>query len=226
MLLIIICGPSLAGKDMLVNEFILSKLGYKLISTTTREPREGEVHGVDYYFVTHEEFEEAVANQKFFEHVTYGVDKNGEKATRYGFYRSELDKLKLGPVFAIVTPEGAEKLKQHVGKVKIFYVKTDPKVRAEKALSRYGDKVEEYRKQIDARIKIDEEIFDGFEDRPDVIVLNNNYDRDSFVNNIKLIMEEIYDLKANGTVEQDIIEKEVEELKKQEKERDSNERQN
>ncbi|MGL5716536.1 MAG: hypothetical protein ACRCXX_14465 [Cetobacterium sp.] len=213
MVLIIIVGPSLSGKDMIANEFFASKIATKLISTTTRESRGGEVDGVDYYFISESEFEDAVVNQKFFEHVTYGVNKDGKKATRYGFYKTELDKLKSGNVLAIVTPEGAERLKKYAENAKIFYIKTDPAKRKEMALKRYGENAQEYEAQIDARMKIDEEIFFEYELEPGVITLNNNYDRDSFTRNLRTIMENIYDLSANDTIDKSLIEQEIKEEK-------------
>ena len=220
----IIVGPSGAGKDKLFNEFYVSKIGIKLISTTTREPREGEVDGVDYYFITEEEFEDAVINQKFFEHVTYGVNKDGKKATRYGFYKTELDKLKRNNVFAIVTPEGAERLKKYVKKANVFYIKTDPQKRKEMAIKRYGDKAHEYEAQIDARLKIDEEVFEGYELEDGVITLINNFDDESFVNMLKRVMECIYDFSANDTVDKSEIEKEIDQYKREQKEKSLYER--
>ena len=56
---IIIVGPAAAGKDFLKQR--LGKRGYKLdVSYTSREPREGEVDGVDYNFISEEEFKSKI----------------------------------------------------------------------------------------------------------------------------------------------------------------------
>jgi len=68
--LLVLSGPSGAGKSTIINE-ASKEIGdfYFSVSTTTREPREGEVDGVDYYFVTKEEFEEGIKNGDFLEYA-------------------------------------------------------------------------------------------------------------------------------------------------------------
>ncbi|SFV58504.1 Guanylate kinase [hydrothermal vent metagenome] len=69
--ILVLSGPSGAGKSTIINH-ASPNIGdyYFSISTTTREPREGEKHGVDYYFVTHEEFEEGIKAGDFLEYAT------------------------------------------------------------------------------------------------------------------------------------------------------------
>jgi len=69
--ILVLSGPSGAGKSTIIqkasnyiDEFYFS------VSTTTRAPREGEVDGVDYYFVTKEEFEKDIKNGNFLEYAT------------------------------------------------------------------------------------------------------------------------------------------------------------
>lgn len=81
--IIIITGPSGAGKTSLVN-FLLSERDYdiiKVITTTTRERRPGETHGKDYYFTSVREFQEAANGNSFVEYEEvfpgkyYGISK-------------------------------------------------------------------------------------------------------------------------------------------------------
>ena len=69
--ILVLSGPSGAGKSTIINH-ASDKIGsyYFSISTTTRQPREGETHGVDYYFVTHDEFEEDIKAGNFLEYAT------------------------------------------------------------------------------------------------------------------------------------------------------------
>ncbi len=69
-MLIIISGPSGSGKGTIVKSLNPDKFSLS-ISMTTRSPREGEVHGKDYFFVTKEEFVEIRDNGGFIEHVEF-----------------------------------------------------------------------------------------------------------------------------------------------------------
>jgi len=69
--ILVLSGPSGAGKSTIIN-YASAEIGeyYFSISTTTRQPREGEQDGVDYYFVTHEIFEEGIKAGDFLEYAT------------------------------------------------------------------------------------------------------------------------------------------------------------
>jgi guanylate kinase len=69
--ILVLSGPSGAGKSTIINH-ASSEIGeyYFSISTTTRQPRTGEKHGVDYYFVSHEEFEKGIEAGEFLEYAT------------------------------------------------------------------------------------------------------------------------------------------------------------
>ena len=68
---LVLSGPSGAGKSSLIKK-IAQDIGeyYFSISTTTRPMREGEVDGVDYHFVTKEEFEKDIEADNFLEYAT------------------------------------------------------------------------------------------------------------------------------------------------------------
>lgn len=68
--ILIISGPSGCGKSTLLKEVYKDIDDYYFsISTTTREPRIGEINGVDYFFVTKEEFEKDIENGDFLEYA-------------------------------------------------------------------------------------------------------------------------------------------------------------
>ena len=70
-MLIVVSGFSGVGKGTAVKELV-KKPGYSLsISATTRQPREGEEHGREYFFKTVEEFENLIAENGFIEHARY-----------------------------------------------------------------------------------------------------------------------------------------------------------
>lgn len=72
-LLIVLSGPSGVGKGTVRKAlFEDEETNFKYsISMTTRDKREGEVDGVDYFFKTHEEFEELIEQDKFIEYAKY-----------------------------------------------------------------------------------------------------------------------------------------------------------
>ncbi len=81
--LIVISGPSGSGKDSICNEILKNRENIQeSISMTTRERRDYEVDGKDYYFVTKEEFEEHIKNDDLLEYAIvhekdyYGTPKS------------------------------------------------------------------------------------------------------------------------------------------------------
>ncbi|MCF6515103.1 guanylate kinase [Lactobacillus sp. S2-2] len=72
-MLIVLSGPSGVGKGTVRKElFKQNDVDFKYsISMTTREPREGEVDGVDYFFVSKEQFEENIKNGEMLEYAKY-----------------------------------------------------------------------------------------------------------------------------------------------------------
>lgn len=69
--ILILSGPSGCGKSTLLKEVYKEIDDYYFsISTTTRQPRVGEVDGVDYFFVSKEEFEEDIKDDNFLEYAS------------------------------------------------------------------------------------------------------------------------------------------------------------
>ncbi|MGL4606857.1 MAG: guanylate kinase [Eubacteriaceae bacterium] len=81
-ILIVLSGPSCAGKGTVCKIVCKHNPEIKLsISETTRNPRNGEVHGEDYFFLSKEAFEEKIGNSKYLEYATvyenyYGTPKD------------------------------------------------------------------------------------------------------------------------------------------------------
>jgi guanylate kinase len=82
----VITGPSGVGKGTLIRGLLERRPGLQLsVSATTRAPRPGERDGVDYHFMTPEEFDAHVVAGDFVEYATYS-------GNRYGTLRSELER--------------------------------------------------------------------------------------------------------------------------------------
>lgn len=69
--LIIFSAPSGCGKGTMLAEILKNKNYRCSISATTREPRDGEKDGVNYYFITNEEFEQKIKDGAFLEYAGY-----------------------------------------------------------------------------------------------------------------------------------------------------------
>lgn len=103
-----ITGPSGVGKGTLIRGLLERVPQLELsVSATTRKPRAGERDGIDYHFLTPEEFEQHVTAGDFLEHATYS-------GNRYGTLRSEVERrLKEGrPVVLEIELQGARQVRQ------------------------------------------------------------------------------------------------------------------
>ncbi|HET9102240.1 MAG TPA: guanylate kinase [Solirubrobacteraceae bacterium] len=104
----VITGPSGVGKGTLIRGLLQRVPELELsVSATTRAPRPGESDGVDYHFLSAEEFERRVASGDFVEHATYS-------GRRYGTLRSELQaRLRAGaPVVLEIEVQGARQVRE------------------------------------------------------------------------------------------------------------------
>lgn len=110
-MLLIISGPSGTGKGTLVKKLMDTDPSFRFsCSVTTRKPREGEVDGVHYYFVTEEKYDELLAQDAFLEHATvhghrYGTLKKPVEEMMAQGYNVLLD---IDPQGAISVMENAD----------------------------------------------------------------------------------------------------------------------
>lgn len=118
--ILIFVGASGSGKTTLAHYLRVTLDIPQLITTTTREPRYGEIHGVDYYFVEHKQFSEALVNGMFVESTEYA-------GNLYGLTKSEINK-NAGNVSCVITDvNGARALADlYPKRVLIFWLESDP----------------------------------------------------------------------------------------------------
>jgi guanylate kinase len=103
----VITGPSGVGKGTLIRGLMERLANLELsVSATTRAPRPGERDGVDYHFLTREQFDRRVADGEFVEHADYA-------GRSYGTLRSELeDRVRAGvPVVLEIEVQGARQVR-------------------------------------------------------------------------------------------------------------------
>jgi len=106
----VITGPSGVGKGTLIQAVRDRVPGLELsVSATTRSPRPGERDGLDYHFLTHEQFRRRVAAGDFVEHADYAGNS-------YGTLRSELDRRRAGgvPVVLEIEVQGARQVREQL----------------------------------------------------------------------------------------------------------------
>jgi guanylate kinase len=143
----VITGPSGVGKGTLIKELLREVPNLELsVSATTRSPREGEVDGRDYHFLTPEEFEHRTDENDFLEWATYS-------GNRYGTLRSEVERrLDAGhSVVLEIEVQGAQQVRAaKPDSVQIFIAPPNPAVLRERLSSRGTDSPE----AIDARLKV------------------------------------------------------------------------
>lgn len=160
---IIILGKTASGKSKVVDELV--KKGFKkIVTTTTRPPRKKEVDGIDYNFVSNEEFQQLINTRYFAEWKKYDT-VDGE-----WYYGSPLDEISRSDDKSIVilTPDGYKDIKDELDEHISLYIYANNKT-IRTRLSKRGDKKEE----ADRRIKQDNEDFKGAELLADRIFYNN-----------------------------------------------------
>jgi len=146
----VITGPSGVGKGTLIKELLKRVPDLELsVSATTRAPREGEVDGRDYHFLTPDQFEQRKEENDFLEFATYS-------GNRYGTLRSEVERcLDAGrSVVLEIEVQGAQQVRAaELESVQIFIAPPNPAVLRERLLGRGTDSTE----AIDDRLKVAEQ---------------------------------------------------------------------
>jgi guanylate kinase len=119
----VITGPSGVGKGTLIGELLQRVPGLELsVSATTRPPREGEVDGRDYHFLSREEFERRAAANEFLEYATYS-------GNLYGTLREKVErKLEAGhSVVLEIEVQGARQVRAAMPEsVQVFIAPPEP----------------------------------------------------------------------------------------------------
>jgi guanylate kinase len=103
------------GKGTLIKGLLERAPGWQLaVSATTRRPRDSEVNGVDYHFLSGEDFDRRVALGEFLEHAEYA-------GHRYGTLKSELERPAQGIVLEIDV-QGARQVRERLPDAKLVFI--------------------------------------------------------------------------------------------------------
>lgn len=110
-LLLVISGPSGAGKGTICKELVKSKDSWISVSATTRHPRKGEIEGENYYFLTKEDFIDKIDKKDFLEYAQVYDNYYGTPKSKV------IEKLKEGKdVILEIDIQGALKVKENYPK--------------------------------------------------------------------------------------------------------------
>lgn len=168
--LVVITAPSGAGKSSIVRKLLAQRKDLAFsTSCTTRDKREGEIHGDHYYFITNEEFKRKVAANEFVEHEEVYPGKF------YGTLRAEVEKVwnNRKVVLFDIDVEGALNLKKQYGTDCLTIFIAPPS--KESLENRLKGRASENDKSLKERIK-KSELELTYADKFDKIVVNRDFD--------------------------------------------------
>ena len=175
-MIVILLGESGCGKTSIANVLCENYNFEKIVTYTTRPMRKGEVDGIDYHFISNNDFNKLKEDKFFLETSTYND-------WQYGSPKNEFYDSVKGNKIAILTPSGYRNLLRFKDKdltevyynlvnnrYYSFYIKVPRRDRLIKILERGDDIEEAYRRNLS-----DVGMFDGVKDEVDYTICNYNY---------------------------------------------------
>ncbi len=151
-LLIVISGPSGVGKDSVLHELKKRKLPLHFVVTATnREPRENEVDGVDYIFVSTDEFVHMIENDELIEYArVYNDYKGVPKEQLRKAFESGYD------VIMRVDVQGAATIRKKHPEAVLIYLTSSDEILVKRLMARDTDDIDSLRVRVAmARKEID-----------------------------------------------------------------------
>ncbi len=166
-LLVVVSGPSGAGKGTVMGRLITGG-GYALsVSATTRSPREGEKDGINYFFKTRDEFEKMIADNEFLEYAEFCGNYYGTPAP---YVQAMLDEGK--NVILEIEVKGAFQVKERCPEaVLVFLAPPSIKELESRLVGRGTETVDVIEKRL-ARALEELDLIDNY----DYVVVNDDID--------------------------------------------------
>jgi len=166
--LFIISAPSGAGKSTLIRKLLSSNNNFELsVSATTRPPRDGEINGVDYQFISENEFKSLINKNAFIEYAKVHNHK-------YGTLKSYIDRkfIEGKSIILDIDVQGFMQIKEsNISNTSIFVLPPSFKVLKQRLEDRRSDTREAIDKRMtNARKEIQ------FCDEYDFIIVNDEID--------------------------------------------------
>ena len=168
-MIIVLLGASSSGKSTIEHELATHHGFEKIISYTTRQPRDNEENGKDYWFVDNDTFEEVLKRDLFAEHDEYSQNR------LYGTLKSDYVD---GDKVVVLTPNGLRQLKKNCPNEDILTVLVEASLgtRVKRYIDRCGvDKFNfDDKNEIAARVERDYGMFLGVEKEVDLVINNDD----------------------------------------------------
>lgn len=168
-MMVILSAPSGCGKDTVFHEISnIRKDVCESVSATTRQPRTGEADGVNYFFLTVNQFEEMIENNEFLEYASYNNCYYGTPK------KAAVDMVESGKIcFLIIECKGAYQVMKNCPEAVSVFLMPPSIETLEKRLRKRNTDSEE---QIANRLRIAEEEINSSSDF-DYIVVNNELEK-------------------------------------------------
>ena len=167
-MIIALIGASGSGKSTIEQELSTNHGFDKIISYTTRKPREHEKNGVDYHFISNDDFIKLMNSGEMAEYDEYSQGR------LYGTLKQDY---KIGNKVVVLTPNGVRQLKNNCKEDDIFTVLVNANLgtRVKRYIDRCGvDKFTfDDKNEIAARVERDFGMFLGLEKEVDLVVDNS-----------------------------------------------------
>ena len=167
-IMVILSSPSGAGKTTITKKIQQKYQSFKIsVSHTTRKPRLNEVDGVDYFFISNEEFKKYIEEGKFYEYAKiFG--------NYYGTLKKTVDELsKKNDIIFDIDWQGTKQLSQfkNLKLIKIFLLPPNKEELKKRLVKRNQDSLEEVEKRFKA-FDADTQHWQDY----DYILINENLD--------------------------------------------------
>ena len=167
--IIIISGPGGVGKGTIIKALVSRNDNYKFaISCTTRDKRENEIEGYDYFFIDNDEFFKKIKNDEFVEYNEFLND------VYYGTLKSEIERIinSGNNIILDINIDGKEKVKNIYPEAMSFFFMAPSFEELERRLRGRGKDSEDIIKK--RMIIAKEEV--KYKDTYDYVILNDNLD--------------------------------------------------
>ena len=182
-IMVILSSPSGVGKTTITKKIQQKYQSFKIsVSHTTRKPRPNEVDGVDYYFISHQEFKKFISEGKFYEYAKIFDNY-------YGTSKANVDQMiKKNDIIFDIDWQGTKQLSKfkNLELVKIYLIPPNKNELEKRLIKRNQDSPQEIKRRLKAydsdiqhwkdydHIIINEDLENCYKQIENIILINKN----------------------------------------------------